>query len=156
MAYYYSTGTQQNTNASANTDTLLMDIRAIAGLRAYLQKVTVGNMSTTTPNDFQVRIRVQRTTALSSAGGAIIPTPHVSDVVAAVAVPTTLPTGGTLNAVPPVQISINGRGGSMWAAFNLDEALGMVGATAPNSQLVINSQAGGTSMPVVLTLTHSE
>lgn len=156
MAYYYSVGTQQNTNASANTDTQLINIHAIAGLRCYLQKIAAGNMATSAPADFQVRIRVQRTTALASAGGAVTSTPHVTDAPAASAVYTTLPTGGTLNAVPPVQLAFNGRGNSMWAAFNADEALGMVGATAPNSELVINSQAGGTSMPIVITLTHSE
>lgn len=154
--YYYSAGTQQNTNGTINTDTQLLNIHAVTGLRCYLQKVYASNMSTGTPVDAQVRIRVQRTTALASAGGAITPTPHVADVPACAAVYTTLPTGGTLNAVPPIQLAFNGRGNSTWAAFNQDEACGMVGATAPNSELVVNSQAGAVSMPIVLTLTHSE
>lgn len=155
--YYYGTATQQNTNASPNTDTLLMNLHAIAGLRASIQKIILGTYAT--PADNALRIRLHRTaTALLTAGTGIVPNPYSVDGPAALAVATTLPTIGTttLAAVPSVQLAFNQRGTAMWAAFNADEVITVVGATVPNGEVVIDSQATGASVPVALTVIHSE
>lgn len=154
MAYYFSTAIQQNTNASANTTTTLANIHAIAGLRAYLQKVICGSYAT--PADNAIRIQVLRTTTLLTAGTGITPAQQQPDGGAANAVATTLPTGGAFAAVPVVQLAFNQRGTAMWAAFNADEAVAILGATAPNSELAFNSQSTGTTVPVNMTFIHSE
>lgn len=154
MPYYYGTATQQNTNASANTDTLLMNITGIAGFRGAIQKLICGTY--VTPADNAVRLQLRRTTALNTAGSAIVPNPMAGDSPAASAVLTTLPTAGTLAAVPVIQLAFNQRGTAMWAAFNPDEGITVTGAAAANGQVVVDSQSTGTSVPVSLTLVHSE
>ncbi len=53
MPFMYAATSQQNTNATANTDTLLADLKtasANAGLRAYLQKLQCGSYVTPADN----------------------------------------------------------------------------------------------------------
>lgn len=155
--YYFGTSTQQNNNATINTDTLLLELHSIAGLRASIQKLILGSYLASA--DASIRIRLHRTgTALLTAGTAIVPNPFGIDGPAASAVATTLPTIGTsvLSAVPLVQIAFNQRGTGQWAAFNADEAITLVGATFPNAQAVVDSQSTIISTPVNLTLIHSE
>lgn len=162
MAFYYSTASQQNTNASANTDTLLADLKtasANAGLRAYVQKVIAG--SYVTPADNAIRLRLQRLSSVGTyaSGSAVTPIPLVPDAPAAASLASTLPTlgTGTFVAVPLVQLAFNQRGTAMWAAFNSDEAVGVSGSNAAaNGIVVLNSQATGTSVPVNFKLIHSE
>lgn len=154
MPYYFGTGTQQNTNAAANTDTFLLNLHAVTGSRAAIQKLVTGTQ--VTPADNSIRLQLRRTTVLATAGGAIVPAQMFPDGPAATAVPTTLPTAGTLAAVPVMQLAYNQRGTAMWAAFNPDEAIALAGATAPNSEVIVVSQSTGTSVPVSLTLVHSE
>lgn len=157
MPYYYGTATQQSSNASANTDTLLIEIHSIAGQRAALQKIMGG--SYVAPADNAIRLRLHRTgTALLSAGTGIVPNPHAVDGAAALAVATTLPTIGSsvLAVVPTIQLAFNQRGTAMWAAFNADEAITIVGATFPNAQLVVDSQSTGLAVPINVGLIHQE
>lgn len=154
MPYYFGTATQQSTNSTANTDTQLINLHAVTGSRAALQKMLAG--SYVTPADNAIRLRLFRTSALATPGGAITPVQMFSDGVAATAVPTTLPTGGTQQAFPVIQLAFNQRGTAMWAAFNPDEAVTLSGATAPNSEVTLMSQATGISVPVNIGLVHSE
>lgn len=154
MPYYYGTTTKQNSNASANTDTLLMNLVGIAGLRAVLQKLMLGTY--VTPADNAVWLRVVRTTVLTTPGTGIVPNPMIPDAPAAAALPTTLPTAGTLTAVGTVQLGFNQRGTAMWAAFNADEGIGVKGATASNGEIVFDSQSTGTSVPITIGMIHSE
>lgn len=156
MPFYYASASQQNTNATANTDTFLMNLKTTAaGQRAWLQKLQAAIYAT--PADNQVRLRIQRTTTLLTAGGAFTPMPMSSnDVPAAASTVTTLPTVGALSANPPVQVAFNQRGTGLWAAFTPDEAVGIDGATAPDAELVLNSQATGTSLACAFKLIHSE
>ena len=162
MAYYYSAASQQNTNGTANTDTLLADLKtasANAGLRAYIQKLIVGTY--TTPADNQVRLRLQRLSSLGTyaSGTAVTPIPLIPDAPAAASLASTLPTlgTGTFNAVPLVQLAYNQRGTAMWAAFNADETVGVSGANnAANGIAVLNSQASAATVPVTFELIFSE
>lgn len=162
MAFYYATASQQNTNASANTDTLLADFKtgsATAGLRAYIQKLVAGSYAT--PADNAIRLRIHRLTAVGTyaSGTGVTPAPVVPDAPAAASLASTLPTlgTGTLNAVPAVQLAFNQRGTAMWAAFNADEAVGVSGANnAANGIVVLDSQSTGTSVPVNFKIYHSE
>jgi hypothetical protein len=160
MSYYYASATQQTTNATANTDTLLADIKTnAAGHRAYVQKLQAGVFTNAIDN--QVRLRIHRLTSLGTyaSGTALTPQPAVADAPAANALASTLPTLGTgvLATVPAVQLAFNTRGTGLWAAFTPDEAVGMVGAsTGVNSLLVLDSQAIGASVAVAFKLFHSE
>jgi|ERR1700734_2544632 len=156
MPYYYGTGTQQNTNSSANTDTFLMNlIGGAASARAYLQKLMCGTY--VTPADNAVRIRAVRTSTLSTAGSALTPQPMMPDAPAANALSKSLPTGATVAATPIVQLGFNQRGTAMWAAFNADEAIGIVNAaTTSQSEVLFDSQSTGTSVPVTIGMVHSE
>lgn len=159
MAYYYGTASQQNTNAVANTDTLLAQLRtAAAGARAYLRKLEAGTY--VTPADNAVRLQLQGLDVLGTFadGGAITPSPLVGDAPTANALAFTLPTlgTGTLEPVPRVQLAFNQRGRALWAAFVEDEAIGLVGAAVPNQHIILNSQSTGVSVPVGFTLIHSE
>lgn len=161
MPYYYATASQQSTNAAANTDTLLLNMwTAAAGARAYIQKLMAGTY--VTPADNAVRLRLQRATAGTiTAGTAVTPGPMDADAPAANAGAATLPTIATptySNAV--VQLAFNQRGTAMWAAFTMDEAIGLVGAGSStsinNTSIILNSQSTGTSVPVGFKVIHSE
>jgi hypothetical protein len=162
MPFMYSASSQQNTNGTANTDTVLADIKtasANAGLRAYIQKLQVG--SYVTPADNALRIRLQRlaTVGTYASGGALVASPLVSDSPAAATLNSTLPTLGTatLNAVPLVQLAFNQRGTGLWAAFTADEAVGLSGTNAGiNGIAILNSQSTGVSVPVNYKIIFSE
>lgn len=162
MSFYYSAGSQQNTNASANTDTLLADLKTAgttAGLRAYIQKVVCGTY--VTPADNALRLRLQRlaTVGTYASGSSVTPIPIVADAPAGASLASTLPTlgTGTFNANPLVQLGFNQRGTAMWAAFNADEAVGISGSNAAaNGIAILNSQSTGTSVPVTFQLIFSE
>lgn len=162
MPFMYSAASQQNTNAAANTDTLLADLKtasANAGLRAYIQKLQVG--SYVTPADNALRIRLQRLATLGTyaSGTALTPSPLVPDAPASASLSSTLPTlgTGTFNAVPMVQLAFNQRGTGLWAAFTVDEAVGIAGSNgAVNGIAILNSQSTGTSVPVNYKIIFSE
>lgn len=155
MPYYYSVASQQNTNASANTDTFLANIHGnAAGQRFYLQKVQAGSYAT--PADNAIRLRIQRTTTLLTAGSAYTPNPMVADAPGCSSVATTLPTAGALATNPLLQLAFNQRGTGLWAAFTVDEAVGCVGTTASNAEIVLDSQSTGTSIPVNFKMIFSE
>src|SRR5215831_105434 len=145
MPFMYAASSQQNTNASANTDTLLADLKtasANAGLRSYLQKLQVGSYAT--PADNALRIRLQRLATVGTYASGTAPTPP------------TLGTG-TFNAVPLLQLAFNQRGTGLWAAFTADEAVGISGSNAAvNGIMVLNSQSTGTSVPVNYKMIFSE
>jgi hypothetical protein len=160
--FYFSVASQQATNATANTDTLLADLKtasANAGLRAYVQKLMAGTY--VTPADNSVRLRLHRLSSVGTyaSGSAVTPAPLVPDAPAAASVASTLPTigTGTLTTVPLVQLAYNQRGTAMWAAFNSDEAIGISGSNAAaNGILILDSQSTGTSVPVPFELIFSE
>jgi hypothetical protein len=155
VPYYYSVASQQTSNSSANTDTFLANIHgSAAGQRAALQKLQAG--SYITPADNAVRLRVHRTSVLLTPGTTYTPNPVLADAPSAATVATTLPTGGTLVANPVLQLAFNQRGTGLWAAFTLDEAVGVVGSSAPNSEIVLDSQSTGTSVAVNFKLIFSE
>lgn len=158
--YMYGTNSQQNTNASANTDTLLANLAtAAAGHRAYVRKLQAGNMSNAIDNQVRLQLRRLATLGTYAAGTAIVPQPKVADAPAANATASSLPTlgTGTLAAVSAAQIAYNTRGTGLWAPFVEDEAIGLVGiATAANGQLVLDSQASGATVAVPFDITHSE
>lgn len=156
--YYYSCTDQANTNGSANTDTLLEDIRSIAGLRTQIRKLQLGVFAA--PTDNNVRIRLQRTTTIVQTSGTY--TAPKQNQVDAPAPATLWQTGtitlgtGVLAATAMVSLSYNMRGTAMWAAFIEDETISITGATAPNGELVVNSQASVASVPVTVFFQFSE
>lgn len=155
MPYYYGSVSQQNTNASANTDTSLHNFKTTAaGQRAYIQKLFTGTV--VTPADNAIRLRLQHTTANMTGGGAFTPQPLVADAPVAAVTSTTLPTAGTQATVFLVQLAFNQRGTAMWAAFNPDEAICIVGTVAANAEINLMSQSTGTSVPIGYTVIHSE
>lgn len=155
MPYYYSAVSQQNTNGSANTDTLLLNLKTTAaGARAYIQKLQAGSYAT--PADNAVRLRLQHSTANVTAGTGLTPPPNVADAPASATTVTTLPTAGTLATVFNAQLAFNERGTGLWAAFTVDEAIGIVGTTAANQELILNSQSTGATVPVNFAVYFSE
>jgi hypothetical protein len=155
MPYYYGSVSQQFTNASANTDTSLQNWKTTAaGQRAYIQKLIAGTY--VTPADNAVRLRLQHTTANMTAGGAFTAQPLAADAPAAAVTTTTLPTAGTQATVFLVQLAFNQRGTAMWAAFNPDEAVCIVGTVAGNQEVNLMSQSTGTSIAIPYTVMHSE
>ena len=162
MPFYYAVSSQQNTNATANTDTLLADLKtasANAGLRAYVQKLQAGSYAT--PADNAIRLRLHRLTSLGTyaSGTSVTPAQLVPDAPAAASLASTLPSLGTgaLNAVPAIQLAFNQRGTGLWAAFTVDEAIGISGAnTGVNGLVVLDSQSTGTSVPVNFKIIFSE
>lgn len=153
--YWYDTTTEQSTSASAATNVALLGITAIAGLRAQIRRLQAG--PNTNATDVQIRLRLVRTTTLLTAGAGITPMPAQNDQPAASAVTTTLPTAGSRAAVPSVQLAFNARGTGLWFATVEEEAKGIVGATAPNGQMVLDStQTGSVAVAVDATLSHSE
>lgn len=158
MPYYFASTSQQNTNATANTDTLLHNWKTTAaGQRAAIQKIQAG--SYTGPADNAVRLRLHRVATNSlTGGGAFTPNPLNADSPAALITSTTLPTigTGTLNTVPPIQLAFNQRGTAIWAALNPDEACGIVGNAAANAEVVLDSQSTGSAVPINYDVKHSE
>lgn len=153
--YWYDTCTEQSTSASAGVNTSLLGITGIAGFRGYVRRLQCG--PNTNATDVQVRIRLQRTTTLLTAGAGITPIPSNPDGPAANGVATTLPTAGSFNAVPVVQLAFNTRGTGLWFATVEDEAKSFTTATAPNAQYAVNSaQTGSVAVAVDVTLSHSE
>lgn len=128
---------------------------AIAGLRSQIRRLQAGpNVNAT---DVQVRLRLVRTTTLLTAGTTITPMPGQNDQPAAATLATTSPTAGARTAVPCVQLAFNTRGTGLWFATIEEEAKGIVGATAPNGQVVLDSvQTGSVAVPVDFTLSHTE
>lgn len=156
--YYYSCTDQATTNGSANTDTLLEDLRTIAGARAQLRKLQLGVFAA--PTDNNVRIQLRRTTTLVQTSGTVTAAnPNQVDAPAASTIwrtgTVTLGTG-VLSATAMVQLAYNMRGTAMWAAFIEDETISILGATAPNGELVIDSQASVAAVPVNITMMFSE
>lgn len=154
MPYYYGTAYNANSNGSANTNTSSLSTLGLAGLRYVIQKIMCGSYAV--PADNAIWIRANRTSVLSTSGAAIVPTPQTVDSPAAACVVKSLMTLGTLIAVPNVQLAFNQRGTAMWAAFNADEGLSGVGATASNAEVAIINQCTGTAVNVNVNLIHSE
>src|SRR5437899_3960960 len=162
MPFYYAVASQQNTKGTPNTDTLLADLKtasANAGLRAYLQKLQAG--SYTTPADNAIRLRIHRLTAIGTytSGSGFTAAPLVPDAPAAASLASTLPTlgTGTLNTTPAVQLAFNERGTGLWAAFTVDEAVGIAGSNAGvNGIIILDSQATAASVPVNFKMIFSE
>lgn len=152
---WYDTSTEQSTSATASTKLHLMNIVGIAGMRGYVRRLQCGPDANAV--DVQVRIMLARTTVLCTAGTAIVPAKGLIEGPAAAALPTSLPTGGTLSAVFNAQLAFNSRGTGLWFATVEDEAKSFSGATAPNAEIVVDSsQSGSVAVPVDVLLSHSE
>jgi hypothetical protein len=80
----------------------------------------------------------------------------IPDAGAAQCVVKTGVTLGTLVAVPNLQLAFNQRGTAMWAAFNADEGVAGLGATASNAELAIVNQSTGLGVNLNVTGIHSE
>jgi hypothetical protein len=154
MPYYYGTAMHANSNGSASTDTNSFSYLGLAGLRYSVQKIMAGTF--VTPADNAVWLRANRSSALSTSGSAITPSQMAVDSAAATCVVKTGMTLGTYIAVPNLQLAFNQRGTAMWAAFNADESMTGVGATAPNAEIALLNQSTGTSVPLYVTGIHSE
>lgn len=152
---WYDTSTEQSTSASAGTALHLMNIVGIAGMRGYVRRMQVGPNANAV--DVQIRIRLVRTTVLCGAGSALVPAKALVEGPAANALPTSLPTSGTLSTVFSCQTTFNSRGTGLWFATVEDEAKSFSGSTAPNAELVVDSsQSGSVAVPVDILLSHSE
>src|SRR5258708_22071359 len=128
--YMYGTNSQQNSNAVANTDTLLANLAtAAAAHRAYVRKLQAENMSNAIDNQIRLQLRRLATVGTYAAGAAVTPQPKVADAPVANATASTLPTlgTGTLAAISAALIAYNTRGSGLWAPFVEDEAIGLVG-----------------------------
>lgn len=156
--YYYSAVDQATTNGTASTDTLLEDFRAIAGLRSQIRKAQFGVFAA--PTDNNVRLQLRRTTTLVQTSGTN--QALQKNQVDAPGASTLWQTGtitlgtGALATTPVVQLAFNMRGTAMWAAFIEDETISITGATAPNGEIVLDSQASVASVPVSITIMLSE
>lgn len=152
---WFDTTTEQSTSAVASTKVHLLNIVGIAGLRGYVRRLQCGPNANAV--DVQVRIMLVRTTVLCTAGAAIVPSKGLTEGPAAAALPTSLPTGGTLATVFAAQLAFNSRGTGLWFATVEDEAKSFSGATASNGEIVVDSaQSGSVAVPVDVTLSHSE
>jgi hypothetical protein len=152
---WYDTSTEQSTSAVANSAVHLMNIVGIANMRGYVRRLQCGPNANSV--DVQIRIRLVRTTVLCAAGAAIVPAKALVEGPAANALPTSLPTGGTLSGVFNCQLTFNSRGTGLFFATVEDEAKSFSGATAPNAELVVDSSQSGTvAVPVDILLSHSE
>lgn len=156
--YYYSYTDQANTNGSANTDTLITIFRTLAGLHTQIRKLQLGVFAA--PTDNNVRIQLRRTTTLvQTTGSAYTPSPNQVDAPAASTVirngVITLGTG-VLATNAMVQLAYNMRGTAMWAAFIEDETISIIGTTAPNGEIVVDTQASVATVPVNVTAMFSE
>jgi hypothetical protein len=141
--YWFDSCSEQSTSSSAGVNTTLLGITGIADFRGYVRRLQCGRNANAT--DVQVRIRLQRTTTLLTAGTSIMPTPALPDGSVASALVTTLPTAG---AFSNVQLAFNTRGTSLWFATIEDEAKAFNNATAPNAQYAVNAaQTGSVAVP---------
>jgi hypothetical protein len=154
MPNYYGTAMNGNTNGTPNTNTSSMSYLGLAGLRYYLQKLLAASYAV--PADNSLWIRINRTSVLSTSGSAIVPNQMMPDGGAAACIVKTGVTLGTLVAVPTMQLAFNQRGTAMWAAFNADEAISGLGATASNAELAILSQCTAATVNLNVTGVHSE
>lgn len=157
--YFYTTSTQQNTNGTANTDTLLAAIQTVAAAhRARLVRFQGGCYVAPTDNNYRLRVGYLTTLGTYAAGTAITPTPN--DLVGAANVTaSSLPTLGTgvFGVVPPINLAANIRNGFLWVALQEDEKIGMNGAgPSLTATLIVNSQATVASVPVNFKLVHQE
>ena len=158
--FFYSTSSQQNTNGTANTDTLLAAIQTVAAShRARAVRLQGGCYLSPTDNQYRLRLGFLTTVGTYAAGTAITPKPNPPDATAANVTASSLPTLGTgvFGAVPPVTLAANLRNGFLWAALTDDEKLEMVGAgPALNATLILMSQATVASVPIQFALSHTE
>lgn len=154
MPYYFGTAMSANSNGTANTNTSSFSYLGLAGTRYVIQKLICG--SYVTPADNSIWIRANRTSVLSTSGSVIVPNQMMPDGGAAQCVVKTGVTLGTLVAVPVMQLAFNQRGTAMWAAFNADEGISGLGATASNAEVAIVNQCTGTSVNINVTGVHSE
>lgn len=156
--YYYTYADQVTTNSSANTDTITSIFRSIAGLRTQIRKLQCGVFAA--PTDNNVRVQLRRTTTLTQTIGSSY-TPNPSQVDAPVA-NTIVRNGaivlgsGVLATNAMIQLAFNMRGTAMWAAFIEDETISITGATAPNGEIVIDTQGSVASIPLNVTTQFSE
>ena len=158
--FFYVSSTQQSTNGTANTDTLLAAIQTVAAShRARCVRLQGGCYLSPTDNQYRLRLGFLTTVGTYAAGTAITPKPNPPDGTAANVTASSLPTLGTgvFGAVPNVSLAANLRNGFLWVALSDDEKIEMVGAgPALNATLVLNSQATVASVPVTFAITHSE
>ncbi len=158
--FFYTSSTQQNTNAAANTDTLLAAIQTVAAShRARLVRFQGGCYLSPTDNNWRLRVGFLTTLGTFAAGTAITPTASEPNAPAANVTASSLPTLGTgvFGAVPPINIAANIRNGFLWAALQEDEKIGMNGAgPGLTATLVVNSQATVASVPVNFKVVHQE
>ena len=158
--YFYTTSTQQSTNATANTDTLLAAIQTVAAShRARCVRLQGGCYLSPTDNQYRLRLGFLTTLGTYAAGTAITPKPNPPDGVAANVTASSLPTIGTgvFGVVPNVNLAANLRNGFLWVALTDDEKIEFVGAgPALNATLIVNSQATVATVPVTFSIVHTE
>ncbi len=156
--YYFAATDQANTNGSANTDTLIEDFRAIAGMRAQIRKVQLGVFAAPTDNNVRIQLRRSTTVLQTSGTNTALQKMQIEGPGAATLWQTGTITIGTgaLNATGVVQLAYNMRGTAMWAAFIEDETISIQGSTAPNFEVAIVTQASVASVPVNVTVLISE
>lgn len=156
--YYYAYTDQITTNGTANTDTIGTVWRTVANLRCQIRKLQFGVFAA--PTDNNVRMQLRRTTTLvQTTGSQYTAGPTQVD---APAHATLLRNGvitlgtGVLATNAMVQLAYNMRGTAMWAAFIEDETISITGATAPNGEIVLDTQASVASVPATVTAMFSE
>ena len=162
MPYYYATAAQVNSSGSANTTVQLASFYTKStNHRAVIQKIIGGSYMT--PADNAILMRLQGCTAgAESVGTAIVPLGMIFDAPAAGLGAQTLPSNaGPTYANPVVQLAFNQRGTAMWAAFNADEGVGIVGAGASTSNAdgiakYLTNQSTGTTVAINFKVIHSE
>jgi hypothetical protein len=162
MPYYYSTAAQVNSSGSANTTLQLASFwTKSTNHRAVIQKIIGGSYMT--PADNAILLRLQGLTAGAETGGtAIVPLGMIFDAPAAGLGAQTGPTNaGATFANPVVQLAFNQRGTAMWAAFNADEGVGLVGTGLSNSNSdgvakYLTDQSTGTTVAINFKVIHSE
>lgn len=166
MPYYYAVTEPQvagTAQALTTTITNLMNWKtSAAGQRAYIQKIITGMYSGSAANapvDAQVAVLLQRTSTLLTAGTTVTAEKMNADSpisgLGAATLTRTPTTGAFTTANATVQLQFNARGTAMWAAFNPDEAVGIVGSTAPNAEVCLRGYASA-STTIGFTVLHSE
>lgn len=163
MPYYYSTAAQVNSSSAANTNLSLGSWwTAAAGARGVIQKVIGGSYMT--PADNAILLRLEGVTSGTVTGGTVFtPIPMIFDAHSAYVGAQTAPTiaGGPTYGNPNVQLAFNQRGTAMWAAFNADEGVGLVGTGSSVSSTDgvakhLISQSTGTTVAINFKIIHSE
>ena len=163
MPYYYSAASPAVGGSAVSLSTTISNLLNIkttnTGQRACIQKLIVGwysGGSANAPADTAMVQLLQRSSTLLTSGTAFTASPLIADAPAAASTLTTAPSSGAFsNATPLVQLGYNGRGTAMWAAFNADEAIGIMGSTAPNAEVVLRGYASASS-PANFNLLFSE